>query len=179
MAVGGCRDPASGTDHLRPSFRSCATISRRRRRSAAVCNDERAGKDEPARRRRVCHRVRSLCSWWFIFCSGDAFSASTEESEGTCSGASSVPRNSSGKRLRLKLKEVNHEKCNRDQEEQGVRILTPGFFSSWEGGCSPRLVSCPCPPWMGVFLSLEEEDREANDESVCGWFLQSTGGLFY
>jgi hypothetical protein len=49
-----------------------------------------------------------------------AFSSSDEESERMCSGNSSVPKISSGKRLRLKSKTDESQDCNQNQEK-GIR----------------------------------------------------------
>jgi hypothetical protein len=54
---------------------------------------------------------------------------------------------------------MNHEiaiKIKRKEREENITLV---WFASLVGGCSPRMVFSPCPPWLWEFF-LEEDERE-------------------
>jgi hypothetical protein len=92
-----------------------------------------------------------------------------------CSGNSSVPRISSGSRLRLKSKTDESRNCNRDREKGmregdycrmvrlfgGELLSSHGFFPlsamalefSWRSGTTPKNRS----PWLGLWLEQGQD----------------------
>jgi hypothetical protein len=74
------------------------------------------------------------------------------------SGASSIPKISSGSKSRLKSKKDESRDCNQDQKKRIGRKITLEWFVSLVRSCSPRLAVSPCPPWPWGF-SVEEEDE--------------------
>jgi hypothetical protein len=89
-----------------------------------------------------------------------ASSSSAEESEGMYSGTSSVPKISSGSRLRLKTKEGESLYCSREQEE-GLRRKTYSRMVRFFGGALLSSTSFfPLSSMtLGVFSSREAGEK--------------------
>jgi hypothetical protein len=90
-----------------------------------------------------------------------ASSSAAEESERMYSGISSVPKISSGSRLKLKSKKkMNHEIAVKIERKVREEEITLRWFASLMGGCSLRMVFSPCPPWLWGFFLEKEDERE-------------------
>jgi hypothetical protein len=94
-----------------------------------------------------------------VLCSGVASSSSAEESKRMYSGVFSVPKISSGNRLKLRSEKDESRDYNQDQEK-GMRrrdySRTVRFF---DGKLFSSSGFPPCPPWPWGFF-LEEDERE-------------------
>jgi hypothetical protein len=81
-----------------------------------------------------------------------------------CSGVSSVPRISSGSRLKLKSKKDESRDCNQDQKKgmrRGDYSLMVRFF---DGRLFSSCGFSPCPPWPWGFFCRK---RRSEMMEVC------------
>jgi hypothetical protein len=96
-----------------------------------------------------------------------------------CSGISSVPKMSSGSRLKLKSKKNESQDCNQDQEKQMRRRDYSKMVLSFDGRLFSLHGVSPCPPWLWGFLLEEEDEREWNDGSVYEWICRAPEGFLF
>jgi hypothetical protein len=77
-----------------------------------------------------------------------------------CSGISSVPKMSSGSKLRLKSKKDESRGCNQDQEKGMGRENYSRMVRFFGGRLFSSHSFSPCPPWLWGFFLEEENERE-------------------
>jgi hypothetical protein len=75
------------------------------------------------------------------------------------SGISSVPKMSSGSKSRLKSKKDESRDCNQNQEKGMRREDYSRMVRFFDGGCSPRMVISPYPPWLWEFSGGGEREE--------------------